>query len=657
MTRIKYFLLVWLAVMLPVIYTGCKNSDDPTESGNGGFDVEFQLPSSIVAARNADYLFNATPGKAALTSDMMMLESTSGISYETPITASDENSFKVAFPSTLSEGTYRVHIKRGTRRKSFGLTSIRVVDRIIDSENGSTVFGVISTPDGTGVKDVIVSDGAEIVTTDSDGVYQLKSTKQLGYVFITLPSGYEAVANGVFPRIFEQTKMPEAVPERIDFTITPVSGQENHKVLFLGDMHLANRTGDLNQFDELVADVNAYRSAHSGEKVYGITLGDMTWDIYWYSKQFGFTEYIDLINKKVNGLQIFHTIGNHDNDYLALNNKDAKLTFRTKVAPNYYSFNIGKVHYVILDDIDCSTYDGTESRLYVERLVSEQLTWLAKDLSYVDKTTPVVIAMHAPMFKPNGATQFAPSIENASELMSIIDGYKVHFVTGHTHKNYNVTPSHSVTNGAPIYEHNVAAICGDWWWSGYLSPGYLMAPDGTPAGFAIWNIAGTDFSYIYKGTGMSTEAQFRSYDLNNVSFSFDDVPNLSASATTARNSFQRYITAYPDKESNEILINIWNYNPSWTVTVTTQDGTNLPVTQQLAYDPLHIKAMAVKRFNEAGITSTPNFITQNYPHFFKATAPDADTDVIITVKDEFGNVWTENMARPKAFTLDNYKFK
>ncbi|MDE6422092.1 MAG: hypothetical protein K2K95_01580, partial [Muribaculaceae bacterium] len=70
-----------------------------------------------------------------------------------------------------------------------------------------------------------------------------------------------------------------------------------------------------------------------------------------------------------------------------------------------------------------------------------------------------------------------------------------------------------------------------------------------------------------------------------------------------------------------------------------------------------IKAMAVKRFNEAGITSTPNFITQNYPHFFKATAPDADTDVVITVKDEFGNVWTENMARPKAFTLENYKFK
>ncbi|MBD5264152.1 MAG: hypothetical protein HDS48_01300, partial [Bacteroides sp.] len=168
MTHVKYFLLVCLAVFLPVIYTGCKN-DDPKEYGKGSFDVDFQIPSSIVAARNSDYVFTATSGKAPLTSDMMMLESTSGISYEAPITTSDESSFSVSFPSTLPEGTYRIHVKRGERKKSFGLTNIRLVDRIIEAENGATVYGVISTPDGTGIKDVLVSDGSEIVNTDSDG--------------------------------------------------------------------------------------------------------------------------------------------------------------------------------------------------------------------------------------------------------------------------------------------------------------------------------------------------------------------------------------------------------------------------------------------------------------------------------------------------------
>jgi hypothetical protein len=108
---------------------------------------------------------------------------------------------------------------------------------------------------------------------------------------------------------------------------------------------------------------------------------------------------------------------------------------------------------------------------------------------------------------------------------------------------------------------------------------------------------------------------------------------------------------------NEVLINVWNWSPRWTVTVTTAGGTNLPVTMTSAYDPLHIAALTVKRFNSSSITSTPSFVTESSHHFFKVTAPDADTDLVITVKDEFGNTWTENMARPKAFSTDAYKLK
>jgi hypothetical protein len=64
----------------------------------------------------------------------------------------------------------------------------------------------------------------------------------------------------------------------------------------------------------------------------------------------------------------------------------------------------------------------------------------------------------------------------------------------------------------------------------------------------------------------------------------------------------------------------------------------------------------VKRFNQSN-TSTPNFITEKFTHFFKVKAKDADVDLVITVKDEFGNSWTENMARPKSFSIDDYKTK
>lgn len=57
-------------------------------------------------------------------------------------------------------------------------------------EAGMTVYGKVLC-EGVGVPDVVVSDGCEVVRTDADGVYQMASQKRHGYVFISVPSGYE----------------------------------------------------------------------------------------------------------------------------------------------------------------------------------------------------------------------------------------------------------------------------------------------------------------------------------------------------------------------------------------------------------------------------------------------------------------------------------
>ena len=114
---------------------------------------------------------------------------------------------------------------------------------------------------------------------------------------------------------------------------------------------------------------------------------------------------------------------------------------------------------------------------------------------------------------------------------------------------------------------------------------------------------------------------------------------------------------YPQNNDNEVLINIWNWNSDWTLSVVDENRKTLPYTEVWAYDPLHIAALSVKRFNNAGLKSTPSFITDKFTHFFKVKADDADTDLVITVKDEFGNEWTENMQRPKAFSTDAYRRK
>ena len=240
---------------------------------------------------------------------------------------------------------------------------------------------------------------------------------------------------------FRALKNSADVVERADFKLEKVDGQDSYKIFMLGDMHLANRTGDLGQFAQFTSDLTDYMTRHKGEKMYALTLGDMTWDLYWYSNSYYFPQYLNTVNSQIKNLQIFHTMGNHDNDFQTRSDYDAAVKYVDQICPTYYSFNIGKVHYVVMDDIDCSSYDGSTSRNYVKSLSAEQLDWLAKDLSYVAKTTPVVVAMHAQVFYPTtSGFKIDHDQVNTLRLFDILDGYTVRFVTGHTHKLFNVTP-------------------------------------------------------------------------------------------------------------------------------------------------------------------------------------------------------------------------
>lgn len=649
---IKY--LVWIFAIVPfLIACGDSNTDDaPTDD----FDVRFELPATVDVAKGGELTFTVKEGKSPLTTDSFLLEG-GGISYLCPILRTSSESFTVRLADECESGSYTAYLKRDARKKSIGKIYINIVDKIdFEPSAGTTVFGLVSSEEGP-VANVVVSDGTEVTVTDDKGIYELKSAKKWGYVFISVPSGYEVAAEGVFPQFYQTLKGAADVVEQKDFKLTKVDGQDRYKFFLLGDMHLANRTNDAAQFTQFTTDLNAYMAQHSGQKMYALTLGDMTWDLYWYKNNYALPQYRETINRQVKNLQIYHTMGNHDNDFMTTSDYDAAVKYVDCIGPTFYSFNIGQVHYVVMDNIDCSAYDGTDSRNYVKKLSNEQLKWLAKDLAYVDKSTPLIVAMHAQIYKPT-STGFAFDHDSANTeaLLAALDGYEVHFVTGHTHKVYNITPDDDVVKGRDIHEHNSGAICASWWWSGNLTPGVHVSIDGAPGGYAIWDIDGTDFAWLYKSTGWPEEYQFRSYDLNNVSFSMDDVPNIPSNILIQL-AYKKYVNAYPENSDNEVLIKIWNWNSNWELSVVDERGKTLEYTPVWAYDPLHIAALSVPRFNNSGITSTPSFVTESATNFFKVKADDADVDLTITVKDEFGHTWTEEMQRPKAFSTDAYKLR
>ena len=653
---LKYLLLALIAVSQ---LFACGGSDDEKTPADN-FDVQFTVPGSVDVTEGGECTYAVRGGgKSPLTTDTFILESDAGISYVCPIVNTTSDSFTVRLADGCETGYYKVFVKRDARKKSFGRIYINIVEDIdFKPDAGTTVYGIVSSA-GVGVENVVVSDGAEVTVTNEKGIYQLKSAKKWGYVFISVPSGYEVPSVGVLPQFHRALKNSADVVERADFKLEKVDGQDSYKIFMLGDMHLANRTGDLGQFAQFTSDLTDYMTRHKGEKMYALTLGDMTWDLYWYSNSYYFPQYLNTINSQIKNLQIFHTMGNHDNDFQTRSDYDAAVKYVDQICPTYYSFNIGKVHYVVMDDIDCSSYDGSTSRNYVKSLSAEQLDWLAKDLSHVAKTTPVVVAMHAQVFYPTtSGFKIDHDQVNTLRLFDILDGYTVRFVTGHTHKLFNVTPDAPIVDGHNFREYNSGSVCASWWWSGNLTPGIHIGTDGTPGGYGIWDVTGTDFQCLYKSTGWPEEYQFRSYDLNNVHFSMADVPLMPSDiSASVKNAYMQYVNAYPQNNDNEVLINIWNWNSDWTLSVVDENRKTLPYTEVWAYDPLHIAALSVKRFNNAGLKSTPSFITDKFTHFFKVKADDADTDLVITVKDEFGNEWTENMQRPKAFSTDAYRRK
>ena len=52
-------------------------------------------------------------------------------------------------------------------------------------------------------------------------------------------------------------------------------------------------------------------------------------DLYWYSNKYELADYLKTVNEAFKDLQIFHTMGNHDNDMNATSDFDAEIRYRT----------------------------------------------------------------------------------------------------------------------------------------------------------------------------------------------------------------------------------------------------------------------------------------------------------------------------------------
>ena len=476
---------------------------------------------------------------------------------------------------------------------------------------------------GAPVSGVVVSDGEQVTATDSEGRYELKSWKRLGYVFISVPGGYEVAADGLIPRFF--ARLDGSDEEVVDFELSKTDN-DDFTLYVMNDIHLTNTVAqqDIKQFRESFVPDFTQTLANATGKIYATVLGDMTTDTRWYKNNFALPEYLEEMSRVTGMIPIWHVMGNHDNDIRCTGASEvwdmlAVETYRRVIGPNYYSFNLGQVHFVVLDDI---VYTGANAyKTYVE---DTQLAWLEKDLAYVDAATPVVVLTHAPLYRcvglSNGEPVFTKSFSNPDQVDWLLEKFakfeRVHFLTAHSHKNSHCRISDRIT------EHNNVSVSGPSWQL-YDFGGAPMSADGTPGGYAIYSFRGKEFSRKYKALGREIdECQFIVYDMNTVPEKFGGKPG-----------------------ANQLMINVYNWDADWKVTVR-ENGRELPVAMTWQNDPLY----SLKADGKEDLSSA--FVPVPLPHFFLATASAADSTVEVECSDGYGNTWKQTVTRPKAFAWD-----
>ena len=381
---------LFVLLTLTLSFVTCYAEKQPAEES---FDVTVYLPQTISVEQGGTYSFQILGKGNAKMGDVVNATSLSGEIFSLHVIGVTPKGFDVSIPDDFVQGKYAFSLVRGGKQVQLGSAQVNVTYNCADAklDPGTTVYGWVRCGDAP-IADVVVSDGYEVVKTDKDGLYQMASQKKNPYVFVSIPSGYSVISDGVLPLFYVYLTKPAVTPERADFELFREEGQKNHTMLFFGDIHLANRTNDRKQFAEFVSDVNSYLSTASGP-VYAMTLGDMTWDQYWYSNSYAFAQYLADVNG-IKGLSIFHTIGNHDHDMNAKGDWFTVVKYKKELCPNYYSFNVGNVHYISVDNILCtnasaSTFDP-DVRSYSAQVAPEVLDWLKKDLSFVDKSTHIV---------------------------------------------------------------------------------------------------------------------------------------------------------------------------------------------------------------------------------------------------------------------------
>jgi hypothetical protein len=359
---------------------------------------------------------------------------------------------------------------------------------------------VTSTKGARPLSGVPVTDGVTVTQTDGDGRFELASSTRRPFVYLSVPAGYQFPKHETgTARFYRPIEPGSGDTTAVSFTLQPLDrDDEQHAFVFLADPQTRTEE-EMAEFQaETVPDVQQTVQAVGDRPVFGVGGGDLVFDTLSL-----FSGYEEAVRQM--GIPFVQVVGNHDLNFDAPTDPGSTATFREHFGPEYYSFDRGAVHYVVLDDVYWPGSDGFERDTddYLGHIPAQQLRWLEQDLALVDEGRPVVVLTHIPPLSTayERLGESSPSVRdmiiNRDALYDLLDPFDAHIVTGHVHEN-----EHRYAGGP--HEHVVGTACGAWW----TGP---ICYDGTPRGYAVYEVNGDSIEWRYKSTGHKADHQMRLY--------------------------------------------------------------------------------------------------------------------------------------------------
>ncbi|MEM9010453.1 MAG: calcineurin-like phosphoesterase family protein [Pseudomonadota bacterium] len=459
-----------------------------------------------------------------------------------------------------------------------------------------------------GIAGVPVSNGLEVVVTGADGSYVLPAYDDMN-LFITKPAGY-AVPVSVemvpqFNYVHKVAGSPDLrfggvaptgpLPAEVNFPLIEDRVGDRFDCLVFGDAQpYSNR--EIGYVRETAGRLLASRDNSNTECLIfeGDVMGD---DLSLYPR---FKQII-----AVGGVPQYFVAGNHDLDFDATRDTDSFDTFRREWGPEYYSFDIGQVHFVVLDNVryPCNGIDDhpfcdlSEDPTYNGVIHERQLDWLRNDLAHVPEDKLIVLNAHIPFVTYTDADEQKHQTDNLDALYAIIGDRPALGLSGHTHTTEQILPGENFegwqqntgTGAAAFHQIVTGGLSGSWWVGDLNDQGVPHGTQrlGSPRGYYRIEFDGADYVDTYLTFHTDEEAQmhasfntprFRDWAEKLLAYAdaypvpTDALPPVSVNDLGDMNM----ITLADLAEGSWIAVNVWNGSRESTVAVSLNGGAALP---------------------------------------------------------------------------------